>query len=39
MKTEERIQGFVVMEAQKIRKSQPITPGGEAFGKRGRCVK
>jgi hypothetical protein len=39
METEERTQGFVVMEARKIQKSQPEPPGGEAFGSLGRCVK
>jgi len=39
MKTEERIQGFGVMEAQKLQKSQPEPSEGEAFGRCGRCVK
>jgi len=39
METEERTQGFTVMEAQKIQKSQPEPSEGEAFGRCGRCVK
>jgi len=39
METKGEALRFMVMEAQKIQKNQPVTSEGEAFGGSGRCVK